>query len=220
MFHPDFDEKKISILSGGSPYLDDYTRELLGQFSLVLLVDPKIKNKINTKNLIHDYQKAGGNVLTLNSRYVPYGSLHKRSSSIWTEKSAWSYSEEDKERLSKSFKRLINNGRASLEVKIDRFTPEDILLNFSTQNDNVVLQYSDSFFPGWKAEIDGQKTNVYMADGLVKGILIKDKGKHIVRFYYDPDSFKKGAAVTLTTILILAVLLLRKWYINKKKYTC
>lgn len=217
MFHPDFDEKKISIFSDRTTYLDDYTLEELKKFSAVLIVDPKIRNNIYAEKLIQEYQKSGGSVVRLDSRYIPYENLHERSSSIWKEKSAWNYSEENRDKLAELFKALSKAEDNIGVIKIEKFTPEDLVFKVSTKNNNEVLQYSDSFFPGWKAEIDGRKTKVYMADGLVKGIIIKNKGRHNVRFYYDPDSFKKGAVITLTTILVLIVLLMRKWYINKKK---
>lgn len=213
MFHPDFDEKKISLFSGGNSYLDDYTPEHLRKFKAVILVDPKIRKKPYTEKLIRDYQKAGGNILSLNSKYISYNSLHERSFSIWTEKNAWNYSKEDGDKLTTLFKSLSKFKDYTGRININKFTPEDLVFNVTTKKDNTVLQYSDSYFPGWKATINGERTFVYMADGMVKGIVIPDKGTHTVKLYYAPDSMRIGAIITLTTIMgLLITVLFKKIY--------
>lgn len=217
MFHSDFDEKKVSLFSGGSSFLDYYTLDELKEFSAVLLVDPKVKSKDNTDKLINDYKKSGGIILKISSKYIPYESLHKRSLSLWTEKSAWSYSKEDDKRLSDLFKKLNITDSDIGNLKITKFTPEDLVFEVSTKEDNLVLQYSDSYYPGWKATIDNKPVNVYMADGLVKGVLIEKKGNHIIRFYYASDSLKKGAIITMLTITSLLGIMIYKYSKNIRR---
>lgn len=214
MFHPDFDINTMTVLSGGSSYLDEYNLEILKQFSGVLLVEPKIKDKKNADSTLKQYEKNGGKILYLTSKWNHYESLHERSGSVFTNKPAWTYSDKDSQLLSNLFNSLKTNKKQdSIDVK--KFTPEDVLLSVETIKDNQVLQFSDSFYPGWKAEVDKKPANVYMADGLVKGVVIKDAGDHEVRFFYSPDSFKKGAIISsLTAFAILGGV---SFYILKRK---
>ena len=78
-----------------------------------------------------------------------------------------------------------SNNRLSLRVKV----AEDSLL---------VL--SDTYYPGWKAFVDGAETRIYRADYTFRAIPLK-AGIHQAEFVYDPISFKLGAGVTFLGIL-------------------
>lgn len=214
MFHPDFNVKKATILSGEDSYLDSYNLKRLKQFIAVIIVDPKIKNKELTNNLLLQYEREGGRVFRLNSAWRHYESLHERSSSIYKSDPAWNYSEEDGELLGKFF-RSLQMGRET-EIAIKRITPEESIFDVTTRENNQVLQFSDSFYPGWKATINGENVPVYMADGLVKGVLIPSKGKHRIKLYYSPDSLRNGGLVSFFTLLTVAGISFR----NKLKRIC
>ena len=77
------------------------------------------------------------------------------------------------------------NNRLDLQVK----PPEDCLL---------VL--SDTYYPGWKAFVDGKETRIYRADYTFRAIPLS-AGTHRVEFVYDPLSFKLGIGATLLGIL-------------------
>jgi hypothetical protein len=78
-----------------------------------------------------------------------------------------------------------NNNRLDLQVK----APEDCLL---------VL--SDTYYPGWKAFVDGKETKIYRADYTFRAIPLS-AGTHQVEFVYDPLSFKLGVGATILGIL-------------------
>jgi hypothetical protein len=61
------------------------------------------------------------------------------------------------------------------------------------------LVLSDTWYPGWKAFIDGKETAIYPTNGIVRGLFV-DAGSHEVSFVYSPASFKTGAAISLTTL--------------------
>ncbi|MDO8459960.1 MAG: hypothetical protein Q7S74_02535, partial [Nanoarchaeota archaeon] len=203
MFHPSFDEHKISILSGGSTYIDDYNLDTLKQFRAVLLVDPKIRNNEETDRLLSSYKDHGGRVIELHSKWKEYDYLHERSDSLFTNNPVWDYSKEDNKNLASVFSLIIAKEEKPGNVEIKKFSPEESIYQITTNEDNQVFQFSDSFYPGWKAAIDGKKTDLYMADGLVKGIVIPKKGNHIVRFSYDPLSLKLGSIVTGSTLFFI-----------------
>lgn len=74
----------------------------------------------------------------------------------------------------------------------------DILANSKNRQ---FLFLSDSYYPGWKAYVDGEETEIIRANYLFRAILI-EPGKHKVRFDYDPLSFKLGMAISVATILV------------------
>jgi hypothetical protein len=65
--------------------------------------------------------------------------------------------------------------------------------------DNILV-LSDTYYPGWKAFVDGKETKIYRADYAFRAIPL-NAGTHRVEFVYDPISFKLGAGVTLLGIM-------------------
>ncbi len=78
---------------------------------------------------------------------------------------------------------------------------------------NGLLFVSDSFYPGWKAFVDGKETPIYRADFTFRAVFVPE-GKHTVRFIYDPQSFKIGAVISLVSLAILGGLFV---YETKKR---
>ncbi|MDO8603300.1 MAG: YfhO family protein [Candidatus Omnitrophota bacterium] len=71
------------------------------------------------------------------------------------------------------------------------------------------LVLSDTYYPGWKVYVDGKADKIYRADYILRAVYLKP-GKHIVKFTYDPFSFKIGAIITLATIGILLGLWIKR----------
>jgi uncharacterized membrane protein YfhO len=65
---------------------------------------------------------------------------------------------------------------------------------------NAFLVLSDTYFPGWKAYVDGKEERIYRANYAFRAIPIR-AGAHKVEFTYKPLSFKLGAVITLLGIL-------------------
>jgi hypothetical protein len=70
------------------------------------------------------------------------------------------------------------------------------------------LVLSDTFYPGWKAYVDGNETPIYRANYTYRAIHLT-KGKHQIIFVYDPMSFRIGEIVSgsMFTIIIASGLL-------------
>jgi uncharacterized membrane protein YfhO len=71
---------------------------------------------------------------------------------------------------------------------------------FVKSTENVLLVLSDTYYPGWKAFVDGNPKKIYQADYAFRAVPLS-AGIHKVEFVYDPVSFKLGAGVTLLGIL-------------------
>ncbi len=58
----------------------------------------------------------------------------------------------------------------------------------------VVL--SDTYFPGWRALVDGQSTPIHEVNGAFRGVVVP-RGKHVITMRYRPMSLALGALLTL-----------------------
>ena len=75
----------------------------------------------------------------------------------------------------------------------------------------VVL--SDTYYPGWRATIDGQPTPVYRANALVRAVYVP-AGEHSIRFIFRPPDFLAGAGISGATLLGCVALL---WWDRKRQ---
>jgi hypothetical protein len=70
---------------------------------------------------------------------------------------------------------------------------------------DTLLVLSDTYFPGWKAFVNGKETKIYRANYAFRAIAL-GAGINHVEFVYDPVSFKLGAIITFLTIMVCLVI--------------
>lgn len=80
--------------------------------------------------------------------------------------------------------------------------------------DKGFLVISDTWYPGWKAYIDGNKTTIYKTYGILRGIFIKGDGIHKIRLVFRPISFYIGLVTSIISLLVIIGFL----YIIKYRY--
>ena len=95
--------------------------------------------------------------------------------------------------------------RSSAEVI--KYEPDEVYAAVRTVRDGFLV-ISDTFYPGWKAFVDGIKTQIYRADYVFRAVKVP-AGEHIVKFIYEPLSYKIGEALTLLTLLFIIVVIFR-----------
>ena len=84
--------------------------------------------------------------------------------------------------------------------------PEKIVLEVNSESDGMLVLL-DTFYPGWKAFVDGQEEKIYRANYLFRAVPIK-AGNHTVEFVYKPASFYKGLYVTIFASVFLGFMAL------------
>lgn len=105
----------------------------------------------------------------------------------------------------KEFESVINS--ASGEVVIARYEPQTVDVSVSAKQ-NGFLFLSDTYYPGWKALVDGRKTNIYRADYAFRAVPVS-AGNHTVRFVYDPISFKIGLGTSAIAFVVALLFILK-----------
>jgi len=104
--------------------------------------------------------------------------------------------------LSKEEKTEVVKGERDLEGKVTlvSYRPNKVILDYVADND-AFLYVSDTYYPGWKAYLDGKETKIYRANLAFRAIEVP-KGKHTVVFKYVPMSFYIGLFLTLIGIAL------------------
>ena len=70
----------------------------------------------------------------------------------------------------------------------------------------VVL--ADAWYPGWSVEVDGKRAEVMRAWGFVRAVRV-DSGQHVIRWSYEPTSFRIGAVLSVFALLALAGVMIK-----------
>jgi uncharacterized membrane protein YfhO len=68
-----------------------------------------------------------------------------------------------------------------------------------------LLVLADSYFPGWRATLDGEPLEIHPANHLFRGVVVP-AGRHRVRFSYRPRRLKLGIAASGLGAVVLLVL--------------
>jgi hypothetical protein len=89
------------------------------------------------------------------------------------------------------------NGSARVKLLTD--SAMEVETNSSA---NAFLLTSDTYYPGWKATVDGQLVNIYQADYLIRGVVVP-AGSHLVRFEFRPSTLYVGSAVSIASLILL-----------------
>jgi hypothetical protein len=84
----------------------------------------------------------------------------------------------------------VSNNRISVRVWLD--------------GDGLLL-FTEQFFPGWKASIDGKEAPILAADSIFRAVPLA-AGEHRVELTYAPSSLLLGAAVSALAALFLVIL--------------
>ena len=99
------------------------------------------------------------------------------------------------------FKDYQNNGYEVIEYKNN-----SVLLKIKMEEEGFMV-FSDTYYPGWKAYIDDIETDIYKANGILKGILVS-QGEHEIKFSFLPKGFLIGGITFGITLIILSILII------------
>jgi hypothetical protein len=73
---------------------------------------------------------------------------------------------------------------------IVRYEAQRVELRVQTARPGMLI-LTDTYYPGWQAEVNGQPVKIYRVNGLLRGIWLP-AGEHQVVFSYWPDTFQLG----------------------------
>lgn len=90
-------------------------------------------------------------------------------------------------------------------VNIINYGANEVIIKANVKKEPKFLVLADNYYPGWEVEVDGRKDKIYKANFILRGVYLAP-GKHTVRFFYNPVSFKIGLAISLITAVSLIII--------------
>jgi len=85
---------------------------------------------------------------------------------------------------------------------IKTYEPERVVIEVKAERDCFLL-FQDSYYPGWKATVDGRRVRIEQTDIGMRAIKV-DKGPHEIEMVFRPGSLMLGAVLTLIGALLTA----------------
>ena len=94
-------------------------------------------------------------------------------------------------------------------AQIIDYQPSRVTLTVDTRKP-AILVLADGYDAGWNVYVNGVRQPVYRANYVVRAVFL-DEGQHQVDFVYEPLTFKIGAALTIFSLLVIAVAGVMVW---------
>jgi hypothetical protein len=105
------------------------------------------------------------------------------------------------------FKLLPQTDLPLTPARIVSYAPDTIQLEAHAVRDGLLV-LTDTFYPGWRATVDGVEQPIIRANFLFRGIMVR-AGQHHVELRYHPWSFQIGLSIAALTLLFTAFVFYR-----------
>lgn len=82
-----------------------------------------------------------------------------------------------------------------------------VSVSVSRLNKQAVLVLADTYYPAWKATLDGKPVRIYPVNINQRGVIVPS-GNHSVTFFYESTLFKIGSIITATAFVFTAFIII------------
>jgi hypothetical protein len=104
-------------------------------------------------------------------------------------------------------------------IKLSKFDNDTMDYSFNSSKPQFAV-FSEVYYPyGWNAYIDGKKVDYCKTDYVLRGLSIP-AGQHVVKFIFEPSSYKKGVKIAYASSFFILILFLgglfMEWWTSRK----
>ncbi|MDA9596126.1 YfhO family protein [Flavobacteriaceae bacterium] len=109
----------------------------------------------------------------------------------------------------------IFNSKDLIEIEKVKNSSSHLTYNYNALSNQLIV-FSEIYYPsGWGVFVDGEKSNFFDVNYLLRGMLIP-KGKHKIDFYFSPKIVNTGINIRIITIIITFSLIAYMLYRENK----
>jgi Bacterial membrane protein YfhO len=98
---------------------------------------------------------------------------------------------------------------------IERYENNVVTIQTAASEDGILV-LADSYYPGWKAFVDGKETKIFKANHFFRAV-VSPKGNHRIEFRYEPWSFRLGIIIS-TFSLVCVVVISLVLFLRQRKF--
>ena len=100
-------------------------------------------------------------------------------------------------------------------IQIVEFEPNYIKYTSNNSNDGFAV-FSENYYKGWKATIDGKESTIMRVDYVLRGLEIP-AGKHVIEFKFEPQVIKTGSTIALFCSIGMLLVIIGGVYFDQKR---
>lgn len=102
-------------------------------------------------------------------------------------------------------------------IRMTSYEPNRLTYEVSTPKDGIVV-FSEIYYPGWTATIDGKPADIARADYILRAMNVP-AGTHTIEMSFDPKSLHVTESIAYGGLALLIIGLMTLVWLYKKKYT-
>jgi hypothetical protein len=104
---------------------------------------------------------------------------------------------------------VYGDGRTLGRAEIIHYEPEEVVLRLHEHAGGYLL-LSDTFYPGWRAWVDGVESDIMVANHVFRAVAVAPSANE-VRFRYEPESFRTGLWISAIASICCGFVLVFGW---------
>ncbi|WP_271783364.1 YfhO family protein [Aquimarina algiphila] len=125
-------------------------------------------------------------------------------------------------------KQAVINSKFNNVIPKTKYTPDSLayialtahqpnhLVYESKVKEESFAVFSETYYPGWQAYIDGNPVEHVQVNYMLRGLPIPE-GQHKIEFKFEPQVIKTGSSIVLTSSIIFILLIIGGFYYQYKK---
>ncbi|GGX31013.1 YfhO family protein [Aquimarina muelleri] len=121
--------------------------------------------------------------------------------------------------INSSFKEAVPNTKYTVDslayITLTDHKPNHLVYESNNEDKGFAI-FSEIYYPGWNAYIDGNLVTQIQANYTLRGVPIP-AGKHQIEFKFEPQVVKTGSTITLASSILFILLLIGGLYFQYKK---
>ena len=102
-------------------------------------------------------------------------------------------------------------------IRLTDYEPNRLVYKVSTPKDGVVV-FSEVYYPGWQATIDGQPVDIARADYILRAMNVP-AGEHTIEMWFNPQSIHVTESIAYVALALLLVGVMILAWTKRNKFT-
>ena len=102
-------------------------------------------------------------------------------------------------------------------IRLTDYEPNRLVYKVSTPKDGVVV-FSEVYYPGWQATIDGQPVDIARADYILRAMNVP-AGEHTIEMWFNPQSIHVTESIAYVALALLLVGVMILVWTKRNKFT-
>ncbi len=102
-------------------------------------------------------------------------------------------------------------------IRLTSYEPNRLVYETSSAKDGVAV-FSEIYYPGWQAKIDGQPVDIARADYILR-VMNVPAGQHTIEMWFDPQSLHVTESIAYASLALLLIGVMVWAFLSRKRIT-